>query len=120
MPRALVADWIRYHAENRKGSDPLFAAWEEVGELVSSHPEDGWTVILELIEAAPDDQVLANVAAGPLEDLLVRWPDQFLDRTEVQARRDAKFRRCLTGVWGLSAPVRERLTQYTSTVKDPL
>lgn len=120
MPRPLVADWIRYHAENRKSDDPLFAACEEVDEFVSSQPETGWELILELIAAAPDDFILANVAAGPLEDLLTKWPDQFVDRAEVQARRDLKFRRCLTGVWGLSAAVRARLVKFTSTIKDPL
>jgi hypothetical protein len=98
----------------------LFAAWEEVRETVWSRPEDGWALILELIEAAPDDRVLASVAAGPLEDLLKNQPDQFIDRVEIQARRDPKFRRCLTGVWGLSEKARDRLMKYISTIKDPL
>lgn len=120
MARSLVADWIRLHVENRKSSDPLFAAWEEVRDLVSSHPEDGWPLILDLIAEAPDDRVLASIAAGPLEDLLVNSPEQFGDRAEVEARRDPKFRRCLTGVWGLPASLRDRLAKYTSTITDPL
>jgi hypothetical protein len=64
--------------------------------------------------------MLANVAAGPLEDLLKREPDRFIDRVEIQARRDAKFRRCLTGVWGLPVSIRDRVMKYTSTVVDPL
>jgi hypothetical protein len=120
MPQALVADWIRYHAEKRMPSDPLFAAWEQVDDLIRSDPEQGWSLVLELIEAAPDDRVLANVAAGPLEDLLSRSLDQFIDRVELQARRDPAFRRCLTGVWGLPESARARLTKYTSTIKDPL
>ena len=120
MSSSVVDDWIKYHAENRKGSDPLFAACEEVDGLVRLEPEQAWTLILKLVEAAPDDRILASVAAGPLEDLLNNWPNQFIDRVEVQARLDPKFRRCLTGVWGLSGPIRERLTKYTSTIKDPL
>jgi hypothetical protein len=98
----------------------LFSAWEQVNDLVGSDPEAAWVVTLALIEAAPDDRVLANVAAGPLEDLLTRSTETFIDRAELQARRDAKFRRCLTGVWGLSAAVRERFAKYLSTVEDPL
>jgi hypothetical protein len=78
---------------------------------------------VDLVAASPDDQVLAAVAAGPLEDLLGRWADLLIDRVEVQARRDAKFRRCLTGVWGSStipAATRERIAKYASTVKDRL
>jgi hypothetical protein len=120
MPQPSVADWIQYHVENREPSDSLFAACEAVDDLVRSDPEAGWTLALELIDAAPDDRILARVAAGPLEDLLVKWRDQLVDRADVQARRDPKFRRCVTGVWGLSAPVRDRLAKYTSTIKDPL
>jgi hypothetical protein len=91
MPHPLVDEWIRYHAEKRKETDPLFRACEAVDDLVRDDPEMGWTVTLELIEAAPDEYVLANVAAGPLEDLLRRLPDRFIDRMELQARRDPKF-----------------------------
>jgi hypothetical protein len=119
MRHDLAADWIRYHAEHRKPSDPLFVACSELDDLIHSAPEEAWTVTLELVESAPDDRVLANVAAGPLEDLLTK-SDRFLDRAEIQARRDPKFRRCLTGVWGLPASARDRFAKYVSTIKDPL
>ena len=119
MRQELAGDWIRYHAEHRKSSDPLFVACSELDDLIHSAPEEAWTVTLELVAAAPDDRVLANVAAGPLEDLLTK-SDRFIDRAEIQAQRDPKFRRCLTGVWGLAATARERLAKYVSTIKDPL
>ena len=116
----LVDRWIRYHRDKCKPSDPLFAAWEEVDELVRSDGDVGWKLVLQLINAAPDDGVLAAVAAGPLEDLLARMRDEQFDRVEVEARRSPKFRRCLTGVWGLAPRIRERLAKYVSIVKDPL
>jgi hypothetical protein len=115
----LANDWIRYHAERRRPSDPLFVACRELDDLIRSAPEDAWAVTLELIEGASDDRVLANVAAGPLQDLLTK-SDGFIDRAEVQARRDPKFRRCLTGVWGLPAKVQARFLKYVSTIEDPL
>jgi hypothetical protein len=120
MRTQLVDDWIRYHAESRKPSDPLFAVCEQVDDLVERDPEAGWSLILELIAAAGDDRVLAAIAAGPLEDILRRSLEQFIERTEVEARRDPRFRRCLTGVWGLPASAQERLAKYLSTVKTPL
>jgi hypothetical protein len=120
MPQPLVIDWIRHCADVRNGGSRSSSAWDEVDELVRNDPEAGWTIILELIEAAQADQVLADIAAGPLEDLLHRSPDQFLDRMEVQARQDFNFRRCLTGVWGLSTGVVERLGKYIATVENPL
>jgi len=120
MPHLLVDDWIAYHVAGSRASDPRFSAWAEVDDLVRRDPEAGWTLILELIVAAPDDRILANVAAGPLEDLLSRDAERFIDRLEVQARRDAKFRRCLTGVWGLPASVTDRIAKYTAAVADAL
>jgi hypothetical protein len=116
----LVADWIRYQVDGGKSSDPQFNPWEDLHELVRSNPEVAWEVTLALVAASPDDRILAMVAAGPLEDLLTETDDAFIDRAEIQARRDAKFRRCLTGVWGLSATARERFAKYVATIKDPL
>jgi hypothetical protein len=120
MRDPLIDDWIRYHAEDRKSTDPLLSACVKVDEIVHDDPEAGWTLTLALVEAAPDHRVLAMVAAGPLEELLKRSSDRLIDRVEAQARRDPKFRRCLTGVWGLPPPVRARLEKYTSTIRDPL
>jgi hypothetical protein len=120
MPTPLVDEWIAYYSGGSKATDPRLSASEKVDDLLRRDPEAGWTLTLELIVAAPDDKVLANVAAGPLEDLLKRDPDRFIERVELQARRDPKFRRCLTGVWGLPTSFQQRVTKYTSTVVDPL
>jgi len=120
MPTPLVDEWIAYCLGRSKATDPRLSAWEKVDDLLRRDPEAGWTLTLELIVAAPDDKVLASVAAGPLEDLLKRDPDRFIERVELQARRDPKFRRCLTGVWGLPTSFQQRVTKYTSTVVDPL
>jgi hypothetical protein len=53
----LVADWIRCHAEGRKGTAPLFAAWEKVTDIVIGDAEAGLTLTLAPVEAAPDDWV---------------------------------------------------------------
>ena len=50
MPHPLVADWIAYHAERAKPSDPRFSAFEELNDLLHKDPEAGWSVTLELIE----------------------------------------------------------------------
>jgi hypothetical protein len=77
-----------------------FWAWEAVNALVRQEPEEAWAMILRLVALAPDDRTLANVAAGPLEDLLGLHPYAFVGLVEEEARRDARFRRCLSGVWG--------------------
>jgi hypothetical protein len=107
-------------AENKTkvSSDEGFWAWEQITDLVFNSPEEAWPIILELIRRAPSDQILADVAAGPLEDLIRNHADAFIDRVELEARRAPRFRRCLTGVWygtELSESVCKRIEKYTSS-----
>jgi hypothetical protein len=86
-------------------------------DLVLNRPEEAWPVILELISNAPSNQILADIAAGPLEDLVRQYPEQFADRVEIQARKDPRFRLCLTGVWysnDLPRDIRDKIEKYTS------
>ncbi len=74
-------------------------ARDEVYDLIHNDPEKSWEVTLELIEQCQKDEELADVAAGPLEDLLNYHGPDFIDRVLERARKKKKFRRCLTGVW---------------------
>lgn len=71
-----------------------------------------WPIILALIEHAPDDEALAFVATGPLEDLIHRHGQRIGDQIVEQARRDPRFRQALGDVWGwegVPEPLRGRL-----------
>jgi uncharacterized protein DUF6869 len=123
MSEDLVARWIENANAGTRSPDELFEAWTAVDRVVATDSESGWQLVLKLIEAAPDDKVLAAIAAGPLEDLIFEWSPLLIDRIETHARRDPKFRRCLTGVWlsvELSPEISNRIEKYTSTVVDPL
>jgi uncharacterized protein DUF6869 len=117
-----VEAWIEYH-RTPKGDPAHHWACDELDTLVRMHPPEAWELILSLVAHAPDDRILANIAGGPLEDLIRRYAKFSIDLVEVQARRDAKFRRCLTGVWlGTDVPesIVSSIRKYTSTVEDPL
>ena len=43
--------------------------------------------------------MIAVLAAGPLEDLLAKRGEDFIDRVEELARKDPKFNDLLGGVW---------------------
>jgi hypothetical protein len=75
-------------------------AYEEVEDLVRRDPEAAWPIVRDLVRRAVRDEVLAYIAAGPLEDLLCFHPHAFIDRIEALAGQDAHFRRALSGVWG--------------------
>ncbi len=50
-------------------------------------------------------------AAGPIEDLLDKYGEKFIERVEKQAKADPVFARVVGGVWksGMSLEVWERL-----------
>ena len=100
----LVTAYLQHAAESISGGkdQPLSDAWVRLDNLVRDEPEAAWPVVLELVRRARQDDVLAYIAAGPLEDLLCRHPHAFIDRVEALGRRDPHFRRALSGVWGFS------------------
>ena len=57
------------------------------------------------------DRVLANLAGGPVEDLLARHGEAFIDRIYLLARREPVFRQMLGAVWrnSISDPVWQKL-----------
>jgi hypothetical protein len=115
---AILQAWIDYAARADADDDEHFWACELVDDLVRSDPEAAWPLILELVRRSQSDDLLANVAAGPLEDLLVRHGEAFIERVERQAQADRRFRKCLRGVWGWSAIPKDVQARIQAAVKD--
>lgn len=85
---------------------------------------DIWNVLLAILvlpEPMPD-KVLADVAAGLLEDLLNGAGYEYIDRIEHLARENATFGRMLTGVWPSQIPaeVWERVVNFCRSFSNPL
>ncbi|MEZ0224724.1 MAG: DUF6869 domain-containing protein [Alphaproteobacteria bacterium] len=71
----------------------------DLEEMVDNDPENAWLVIDSARGMAQDDLMLANIAAGPLEDLLWLHGEKFIDRFEELAKKDEHFAFLMTGVW---------------------
>jgi hypothetical protein len=80
----LLSSWFEY--------EQTFWAFDTVWELTCNDPERLWTITKALVTAAPDEATLGYIGAGPLEDLLSGYGEQFIERIEQQAAADAKFR----------------------------
>jgi hypothetical protein len=68
-------------------------------ELRYNLPKDYWNLILAIHhkdQSIPIQQVLS---AGPVEDLLAKHGESFIERVEEEARRDPQFAKLLGGVW---------------------
>jgi len=87
----LLASWFAYEQTSW--------ASDAVCEITDHDPNHLWTIIKALVVAAPDDNALSYIGAGPLEDLLSSHGERFIELIEQQADIDPKFRFCLAGVW---------------------
>lgn len=96
MPSDLVAAYFEYWKTER---EDVFWAWNEVTDKVLYDPDQGWTLVLALIRAAPSDAALSYVAAGPLEDFLCKHGESYLPRLQ-EVAADPRVKQALRGVWG--------------------
>jgi len=74
-------------------------AIDKVLDLTYRNPEKLWELILEILHRDPPDEVIGNLAAGPLEDYLAKCGERVIERIEQQAAKDPKFKSLLGGVW---------------------
>jgi hypothetical protein len=64
----------------------------------TARPEHQWQFILAAIAYASDDE-LGYIAAGPIEHLLGKYGETYIEKVEQRAQADPKFGQMLAGVW---------------------
>lgn len=64
-----------------------------------SKPNDCWNFILAAYKPAVERGQEACLTAGPIEDLLTHWGEQYIDRFVELAKKDECFNYVLGGVW---------------------
>jgi len=89
---------IKFGVESPE-AELLSWAFDKTFDLSLDNPHDALDVILEINRITDEERVLANLAAGPLESLLVHHGKDVIDKVIVTARDDSKFRDLLLGVW---------------------
>lgn len=117
-----VEAYVRFYdnseSRDRDASDADFWAVERFITLGHEEPGDCWKAIIGILAKSPSSTVLANVAAGPLEDLIENHGVEFVDTIETNARKNPQFRNLLGGVWKCSSPEIwesvEKARNYTS------
>jgi hypothetical protein len=98
---ALIAAWIAGQDAGlgSKGEKKHWWAIEAMMEIPFEDPELAWELIERIHAAAVTEEVKGSLAAGPLESLMGEHGARFIDRVEVKARREPKFRELLRPVW---------------------
>lgn len=82
-----------------KKEDKNFLAYEKFNEIIFTSPDEGFEIIKSILAKTENDDVLDNLAAGPLEDLVRFHGNKFIDKIELQAKNDEKFKSLLGGLW---------------------
>ena len=109
----LADTWIALQKAPKQDRDALFWAFEKLDALINHDPEAAWRVIDLIWQRDRSDAILANLAAGPVEDLLARHGPAFIERIYETARKEPVFRKMLGAVWrnSIAEPVWQRLKQ---------
>lgn len=101
-----VSSWVAHqrwsieHLNKASLADsPYFWAEEHLSKMVEEDPEKAWQEVLKIYASTTEPEILACLAAGPLEDLLVKHGAMLIDRIEVVAKEDRVFGELLCGVW---------------------
>jgi hypothetical protein len=77
----------------------LMRAAVQVNTLAIRQPMECWSVVMKVFCETNDEWVLTNLAAGPIESLLVRHAEKIIPLLESEAVRSERFRHMLQGVW---------------------
>lgn len=92
-------------------------AFDALDHLVTTDPAHAWAVVLKILALAEsDEQVLNNLAAGPLESLLIRHGRTVINWIEDEAHRNPRFKELLAGVW--QSGVNELIWQRVERARD--
>jgi hypothetical protein len=110
--------WVAMH-KAEKGSearDANFWAYMSLDELRDGDLERYWKIINEIKRIDDSDFMLSNLAAGPIEDVLVNSGSIFIERIEECAKADERFRAMLGMVWKNDIPddIWERVERASS------
>lgn len=109
----LVEAWISLHHADPDSEEHRnnFWAYGRMSELCSHDPELCWHAIHRVRRRDSSEVILANLASGPVEDLLATHGEGFIERVEKVALEDEQFRRILGAVWQneIDQPIWERI-----------
>jgi hypothetical protein len=104
LGRDFVVETLIRHYSHPTGFD--FWAWEVARNLINDDPPEAWRLILELVDKAPDEEVLESVAAGELEEFILAHAAEFIGRIEDEGRNSTRFRAALSLVYVWKLPTK--------------
>ncbi len=89
-------------------------AYNTLQSAIWWYPELAWKLILQLVERAASEDMLADVGLWALEEFVAKHGDAFIDRVEEQVRKSPNFRAATKSIWFSSEErhLEERIRKY--------
>lgn len=117
--KKLTQAWIDF--QRTENSDSEWSS-DDFIDLANEAPEIAWECILSVIETESTDDILSNLAEGPMEDLLAEHGSQFIDRIESISKENIVFARLIKRVWieGLPSKVQNKIRIIQSKYGNPV
>lgn len=110
----LVAGWIDLQTAPEGSTEYEESFWSSMllDDLVENFPEEAFDVVLAIMETDRSIPILGAIAAGPVEDLLVRHSSLIITKVEQHAKASPEFASMLGGIWkrDMDDSIWERLT----------
>lgn len=93
----IVERWINYHYKEKDADLP---AWEALDSMIHENPSKALQIIDDIISKKPTPEILSNLGAGPVEDMLQsETGSKYTDDIFNRARRYKEWRFVLGTVW---------------------
>lgn len=100
---AWMAGVVRGRDERGRPTKEYEQNWWAIEKVIDwrfdNEPELLWSFILAVHARDINGESFAHLAAGPVEDLLSDFGDDYIERVEALAASDARFKYLLGGVW---------------------
>lgn len=93
IDQRIVRDWIALQRtpDGTAEYERLFEVFGLVEDMTHEQPEEGWAFVMAVLATDDTSPIPENLAAGPLEDLLVYHGPFIIERVEHEARRNPRF-----------------------------
>lgn len=101
-----IKEWIK-HKEDTFNDDDGDLHWTDeylIDLMLQNQFSVIWDFIMKVYRKETSQEVLAFLAAGELEDILVAKGYNYIGRVEVLAANDDRFKYLLGGVWKNAMP----------------
>ncbi len=89
-----VDAYIEVHESDNSSNEHHACYWaiEKFADLEMSHPDSIWAAMLQIISLSTSQNVIRNLAHGPLEELVELHGVEYIDLIEKTAQTNLNFR----------------------------